>query len=252
MSERLSRAREYVLKSHLTDWVQALSAILIVVITSYYTKAARDQAELLRQSVQEITAQSKDIRRSADATETAAKAAITNADAAVAASKAAQIANDLTGQGVRQNLEATRRDQRAWITVLNFKLYREVADNERIKVKVSIMNTGKTPALHLNKLTGLLFAGAVPTVNLKGLHGENSGIVFPGASGVSFDSGSFLVPTGMTAAYQAKNVRVYIRSLINYRDVFGLSHWTEVCAFHESGMDLTEFNFCGTGNDIDK
>ena len=51
--------------------------------------------------------------------------------------------------------------------------------------------------------------------------------------------------------YTAKTTKVYLRTRIDYLDVFGRPHWSEVCVVHAFGQSADGFSSCSIGGDVD-
>jgi hypothetical protein len=152
--------------------VEAGSAILLVLITGFYTyyasrqanltraavDAANTQAQLMREALNESRSQSTEIHRSvqaavdsAEASKQSASATMKQADASVGALKQAETANRLTERLIQNSVTATEHDQRALVQLTGFRIEKEpvpnkTPGNETLTVIYNFVNIGKTPA----------------------------------------------------------------------------------------------------------
>jgi hypothetical protein len=225
---------------------------ILMVATIVTTGIVAYQNWILIRSLDEMKTQSKAAMISATASQEEAKAAVVQATASLDAVRLAQDANKTADVAIKNALGATRLDQRANLSVVGFKLDKEPVEGGTIKIAALVANVGRTGALNTVNRTSIYMGPNMPAVDWDKIRAGNESVLFPGAQGLSYDSGILAVPVGFAAAYEKRQIRIYFRTLLTYRDMFGDSHRVEVCAFHESGDDLGSFRYCGVGNSVDK
>jgi hypothetical protein len=239
---------------------------------------------ILRQQLSEMHDSGVDTHTLAQAADTQAKKMSNVSDAA---DKIRQAADDMVTQDQRiadnahNSLEASDRqsrtaleasskqsaaslgatvasshlDQRAWLVPSGFKLSEEPTLGIGVTVTVSIINTGKTPALELINQSKLFFLNIDPPQTNFDLpvNPRSRAIVAPGASGVEFQSDSMTLKTlSQMGFYTNLSYKIYLEALIRYKDTFNQDHWTTVCAYHVSGAPLSTFQYCEHGNEVDE
>jgi hypothetical protein len=124
---------------------------------------------------------------------------------------------------------------------------------------VSIQNSGQTPAIDLT-VSAILFPRPYPLpkdmdltipVDPNGIEGSTI-TLHPKQIGF----GSKLPRTIEPLQYQAIKLgiaRLYAFGIVNYKDIFGIAHWTHFCYyFNGDGPNLTEWRGCPRYNDTDK
>jgi len=152
---------------------------------------------------------------------------------------------------------ASRLDQRPWVTLMRFQLPEEPKVGGEITVHCIWQNTGRTPALDFITRPAVQIWGPPPIEPPKpdfskiGPRGSTS-VLPPGGGGSFFSTAKWdAAPEDLLQSYIQKKRHLFVRVLVRYNDVFGASHWTEICAYHVHGTPLDHFNFCSTGNDLD-
>jgi hypothetical protein len=164
---------------------------------------------------------------------------------------------------IGNQLDVMRRDERAWITV---KIKSDTTIQPIPSGKITITNVGKTPALHLDSVFWIEvipngqephFGGAVGMPN----ETFTAGAVIP-QDPVDFQltrqksnpSGGSLEDYALSDAEKKSlelgDAWLAIYGVARYQDVFGSSHWTQVCvwssylkAFHiYSARSCSDFN----------
>jgi hypothetical protein len=163
--------------------------------------------------------------------------------------RASNISANAAKAAVKAAQDASRLDQRAWVTVQRLKL------EGGLTILASLANTGKTPATFTYKFqteTGeptWKHWESVPQT-------EGPQVIFPGdipkSISVPLDS-PFPEPVFPSAVFPHPTPAViFVRFRIEYLDIFGCAHFTEVCAFHSTGEAPDIFSACKTGNAIDE
>lgn len=139
-----------------------------------------------------------------------------------------------------------RISSRAWISIGGYELDHEPVDGEKIGVRVTVTNTGSTPAVDVITKTRLSVLDepieddwhAAPA-------GTEAAVVFPGATSNSV-APTLDIPIGTTADYEKGDLHVWITGLITYKDVFGGSHYVQFCATHDASQEPELFSNCRT------
>ena len=162
----------------------------------------------------------------------------------------------LTGLLVRQTQTAMALDQRAWVGVYRYTIDREPVTSEPFNFKLWLANTGKTPALELTDKGAIFIGPNEPTRSFEELGvqtGTSHTTLFPtGTTSLySVDHGREGIPAEIATAYRERRHRFYILGRIEYRDIFGKDHWTEVCASRAFGDPLDQFLLCSKRNMVD-
>jgi hypothetical protein len=221
-------------------WVGAIAAMSAVAqagITGWQAWEAKKGGDKMEIQVERIVSAASQIASSADKSNVQSKWAL---------EKTLGVARE----SLDLSLQAHRVDQRAWLSFSDYKQDAEAAVG-KARVVVSILNTGKTPALNAASISSYGFLPTEPQEVVGTPEGWNHvSSVFPGRaySGLAISLDSF--PTGpIIEAYKQKQLHLYIRTLTCYRDVSGNTHWVKTCAWHTSGQALGTFTFCPTGND---
>jgi hypothetical protein len=153
------------------------------------------------------------------------------------------------------SIESSHLDQRAWLNVSGFKLSEEPTLDQGATVLLSVFNSGKTPALEMTNESILLSSNIEPppTAFSFELNPVSRSIVPPGTAGTFFKTNPLTLKTlSQASAYGSGLSKIYVEAIIHYKDTFGHSHWTRVCAWHASGAPLDTFLFCEHGNEMDQ
>lgn len=154
-------------------------------------------------------------------------------------------------QSIRNDAEATRIQQRAWVGVSQVELDREPVDGETIAVRVTVVNEGASPATDVISKSNLSILAAPPYDNWDLLKDAPRSLILPDAAGAGVNK-SLVVSPGTTAAYRAGHLRIWVTGRINYSDAFGKPHWTTFCFSHAPNQNLQLFSMCETGNEMDR
>ncbi len=160
----------------------------------------------------------------------------------------------LTYQQWKDNSNAFKTDQRAWLTMRGFKLNAELTPDADFTLAILMQNTGKTPAVDsMVQDAWIIDASAPRPFQWVPNTAVNNGVIPPNAPDFYVEMRSPLrrPRSDEFREYQALRRRFYVTGMFRYRDIFRQEHWTSFCAFHSFGRPVTEFEFCGSGNDID-
>jgi hypothetical protein len=176
--------------------------------------------------------------------------------AATKAAKASKESSDTAKKSIDFARESARLDQRAWVTTTTSQLAKPLVIGEKPLVTVSIINSGKTPALNVitggdadisEELSDVNFN--MPIIRIK-----SKFVLGPGVTGKTTCEGLNPVvdQTEIDDLKNGQRLRLYVRGVITYDDVFGRSHQTTFCAWI-NGKDLEgpTMHSCGFGNKSD-
>lgn len=251
-----------------TPVMKIVLEVMGLIILTAYTIAAfrqlgimRDQLTQMKTSSEQSGSQTNDLitaakdqvnaanrfAASADGINAQTKLAVSEFDrmARAAESNAAQSKNSLDAT-ISQN----QLDQRAWI---GMSPDAPVVDlTKPVNGSFVVVNTGKTPAKHViirvwmdffpSMLTGLP-VGVEPTVN-------SVGVIFPGGRGDSKIIPTINAPVSQINPAINNAWFLYAWGHVEYSDVFGKQHNTQVCGYRKITED-GGFTQCNFGNDAD-
>jgi hypothetical protein len=225
-----------------TNWpqrIEAICAMLLVLITGCYTFYARKQLKAMQGQITEMK-------------NTRAQTKFDNASAIIAEQAIAQNALTESQKSVDKSLGATidnfQQEQRAW---LNAQPAIGIPKSDApYKIQIPILNSGKTPAKHLMVyFTGKFVAeGEKVAYTFLGVP-QPSGIATPGPS-ITFTYDSTGIPKSGDYVAAHKGDKFIIFGAITYEDVFDAKHWLTYCFFtrgDNSYAYCTEHNEFGDG-----
>lgn len=245
-----------------TDWITAVSTAIIMVWAGlqWYEMhtSGNDTHTLAQQAVTQAT-QTTSLATNAGTQATAATNFATSAgeiDTKIGLAEAdfAKMAKNSEGT-IKATQESMRQDQRAWVFANGFRLSEEPTSNHPITVTISIINSGKTPALDVLPMSHPSDRSDEPpevndwTTVAKGT--RKRGLLPPGITGLTFTTAPLTLTNGL-GEYDAGTNSIYVQAKIIYLDTFKKSHWTTVCVLHRHGRPMGEFDFCERGNDMDR
>lgn len=175
------------------------------------------------------------------------------------ATLAAKKSADAASEAVKAAQDASHLDQRAWVTVQHLKLHRA----ERSTIFASLVNTGRTPATFTYKFQREPGDGKNEPKwkrwqNVRQTEGPQ--VIFPGDIPKSINVplggyfGEFFPPGYFGPGYFGETIptNIFISFRIEYRDIFGCQHFSEICASHSLKDAPDIFRACKTGNAIDE
>lgn len=143
----------------------------------------------------------------------------------------------------RSQIEATKIDQRAWVTVS--EVSQKAGKNGDVSVRVTFKNTGKTPAkaFSIRVVDESVARGGTPVAEEKDLPGI--GIIAP--------EGFFHSDMNVGSGYDWKANDMFIHGRIEYDSVFAEHHWTRFCYYRitDEKNGTSGFAACESGNDVD-
>lgn len=161
---------------------------------------------------------------------------------------------DLAQQSFTATQQALRLDQRAWVSADHFELMAEPEEGKDVMATVTMVNTGKTPAIDVHEYTDIYIWEGEPPENSLVERGQpkSLAIIPPGSTKISFKTPLGLkLNSTQLAKYADHSLSLYVKSIIRYKDVFAQPHRTNICVFHEQGKPLDFWSYCEHGNDAD-
>lgn len=220
------------------EWTMIVITSIYVIVTGFYSSFALGQWCTMNRQLMEMR----------DATLVANKAS-------VSAEKSANVATD----ALKANIESFQLDQRPWLGVRTMSDIRLEA-GKTMKVKVTLFNSGKTPAIDFCHYTYLVItdrkienAGIYEAENLPDMSSVDlvPVAVFPNTERV-IDVESVAPLTSEEVTWiKSGFFHAYIIDTFHYRDVFNKKHTTGV--FEEYAPKAEPANFAAepTHNDAD-
>jgi hypothetical protein len=159
---------------------------------------------------------------------------------------AAKRAADTASKALDASRDFSRMDQRAWVGIKQFNLISPIAVGKLMTIEIEATNTGKTPALGVTLIncgTGDTEAATLEFACPSG----RSGIIAPNGETVFTVEGTDAVSQGYVDRLKAGIQRTFYRFTIKYKDAFGITRYSGVCAYFP--MDKTHvFGQCPHGN----
>jgi hypothetical protein len=182
----------------------------------------------------QMQSQTRAQQTAADASKTAAGAALTQATTAQNSLKA--------------TIDNFHLDQRAWVGLGEYRI-ETISDREPFKLALPWVNSGKTPAIETEQAVAYIFSDTYLTG--------------PPSHAYNFDHGSAIPPQGKYVtritnrgvpehfeAITGKKLWMYFFGKFRYHDIYGSKlHTTSFCLFYDS--DSKEMVFCEKGNSMD-
>jgi hypothetical protein len=151
------------------------------------------------------------------------------------------------------SIASSHLDERPWIVGDGFAMSSEPQEGQMPTVKITMRNTGKTPALDLIPHSqASIWDHCASLDESKILPPKSIGVLAPGQTGMSFKADSLPYIEKSVNEYNAGLSRYCVRAKIHYTDVNGTEHWTTLCIYHTHGRPLAEFDYCSEGNDLDR
>lgn len=237
--------------------------------THHLASAAKEQAAAAKaqsgQAEAQTTKMAESLRKTDELIRQATEQAKATNKLAGEAKKSAEVAKESLDE-IRANFV---RDQRPWLSVAGMELPAEPKEGEDFSIYVTLINSGRTPALTVipqckvfvwetgrgvNELAGAMELEppftSFPIPPEKALSTMS---VSPGMTGRRFNSPPAKLDKDRLVSYGAKKSVLLFHALILYKDVFspGHWHWTTLCAYHVNGKAPGEFSFCANNNDMD-
>lgn len=156
---------------------------------------------------------------------------------------------ELTRQTLNNTIDAMRLEQRPWLGYSGFAIYarknsttawekREPKQGEEIRVRLSIKNVGKTPALNISLMSvtpEVISFGSEDTINVlddAADEAKEHNTIFP----ESEKFGHYIRPYRLTAQefleYSTRKKQLFFWAKVYYCDIAGMRHWTQTRATH--------------------
>jgi len=168
-----------------------------------------------------------------------------------AAKEAMERSDRQSKAAIDASIEASRNDQRAWLTFSRFLLSEEPTADKEVAIDYWIINTGKTPAIDMYTQGTVWILPSEMIFPFGELADHPKIVVPPNAPNMSTRL-KWKFAASFLTNYPTKVYRLYFNGLVLYHDIFGELRWTSVCAWHEYGESLDHFSFCSKGNETDK
>jgi hypothetical protein len=147
-------------------------------------------------------------------------------------------------------------EQRPWVVTANMQLSSEPDVGKKISIKVTLANTGRTPATSLVNQSQMLMGTQEPAMTrfIFPARVISRGIMAPTNPGISsvlsFTTDEIELKEPQLTAYKMKQMKLYIHALIRYRDFTSNRYWTRICSYRTFGDPLDSFNYCEDGNEV--
>lgn len=228
------------------QWFMVVGTFALVVITYHYTDYAYQQVVQMRASVDAITAQTREVTKSADAAEVAAESARLAAEAARDQAQAAKSNNDLLEAAQRRAIQDLKDQRRAWVSfVLGFS-----AEPSPWQIVALLENTGSTDALKVRGSVRWYVVGpaetapAVAKEDWRAASWNVPDIISPGQ-----EHTAFIFPLDLKEAqrqeYKDGRLDIVVLVRVEYCDIFGRRHHLTRCGRHSSSLPGDRIDYCG-------
>lgn len=191
--------------------------------------------------------QSAAAKASAEATTTAANATKRQADAGA-------ITNELTKRVLDSSIDASRLDQRAWVTVKAVNVSNVLQVGQHPTATVFIENTSKSPAVNLKISHNIAYSkGPLPLgrMTFQEPPEKGIGVLAPSTQNTPSVASSLAMTEETIAAFKSRGLRFYVYGRIEYNDIFRRPHQTEYCFEAVSGSTTGQANACTQWNTAD-
>lgn len=148
---------------------------------------------------------------------------------------------------MKRSRDALLLDQRAWLGIKDIVVASDVTVGKALVIDIQYTNSGKTPGVDI-KLT-----------DCKTGESEDSMIKWDcGSANLAIAPNQVMAITNtsdpLSQAYfdrlKIRAVRTYFRGVIQYDDIFRITHHTGFCAFF-TGVESIKFSTCSNGNYMD-
>ena len=138
--------------------------------------------------------------------------------------------------GLKENIQSTRNDQRAWIAIESMGIT-QLEAGESLKAEIKIVDTGKTIALNVRH-HGAIQTSLVPLDIDKfeqskdmppQLSSNSIGALFQNIDVIMSSETSVPINLKQVEAIKDRRLLVYLFGEINYDDIFRIPHTTQFC-----------------------
>jgi hypothetical protein len=130
-------------------------------------------------------------------------------------------------------------------------LQRNQVDPNRIKILITLLNTGRTPAYDVRLSVGNLGFGH------RGIKDRDPGPVPEPQRHLT--PPRLMVPNAITVWELPEyplppdtNQSVFVTARVFYKDILQCTHWIEVCRAYSGGSDPDRLGECGRGDETDR
>lgn len=183
-------------------------------------------------------------------------------DAAKAQAIAAQKAVEIAERTIKENIRIFRQDQRAWINIRSRT--QPIAENKPLKAKLTILNTGKTPAKRVIQKIVIqkVSSHESPTFTYSVFYNNFSPIINPNTARkidvtmLTKEKSNPLDPPILTKAdvdeINSGNAYVVVFGKIAYFDIYDIPHWITFCFWKAWRTGTYPTRPCSEYNEIDK
>jgi hypothetical protein len=156
------------------------------------------------------------------------------------------------GIALNASINASRTDQRAWASIKEIKLSKPLTVGRPAQISVTVINTGKTPAL--DTVLSEVRIGPSETDRNRDLvvHDSEREVIAPNNTDTFFANATY--DDDSIRAILVGTIPIYIRGKFEYKDVFGATHTTAFCAYYPtdgSSIATGYFFNCKNGSSMD-
>jgi hypothetical protein len=220
-----------------------LTGVLVAAGTLFYAGAATFQIYLMKSTAEQATLQTERFIVEANRISNSMEKTLEQSKKALGAS-----------------IEMARQDQRAWVgtaevTEPNFKEDSRkvhIKEGEKIAFGIVIINSGKTPARKFRAIAGnrILPSKTPFTPDYpKTIKFQSTSIIQPGMKLTLPFTREETLTKETIDAIKSNQAILYAYGMMNYEDIFGVSHKTTFCMFLQK--NLSDFATCDTHNEAD-
>lgn len=160
------------------------------------------------------------------------------------------------------SIDASRLDQRAWVTVTSIHIMDGFSNAKNSKVEAIVTNTGRTPALGWRIKCGTIYTGGEQSrSDIAKILKESArpldtsvGVIGPDVHPiVTMDTDASTYPE-FKRVLGVKPFYLYVFGRMDYRDIFGKDHFTTFCFYRVSDTPVSEIGFSVApfGNETDE
>lgn len=179
----------------------------------------------------------------------------------------AREANRIANAAMAGGDAASSAELRAYVFAIPGNVY-VVSDGSRPEPRTLFRNSGKTFATEVRRSVGVVISHPLSPEQEAafgdGISEEGSFVLSPnGADDVVIRKGDQLA-NGEKSGIEAGRLRLYVFGRVEYKDVFGKSHWTKFCHFFTGEMNnwgprhsgfgfaSNQAKYCSGHNEIDR
>jgi hypothetical protein len=160
-----------------------------------------------------------------------------------------------SNRALNASVDASRNDQRAWLSVANLGMVNDPVAGQTFTVTYAVSNSGKTPAVKASTKTQLSFDRTEPAApDWDKIIPSSQSVIFPNTTSLNIhvDAPAATMTKPLVDAYTTtRQTKIYFRVRLDYSDVYGRAHWSEVCNVHSSGDAADHWLSCAAGGNVD-